>query len=244
VKLSGSGDIEWEKSLGGSSNDSAISIQQTTDGGYILAGFSYSTDGDVMGHHDSGSYADCWVVKLSGSGDIEWEKSLGGSSNDYANSIQQTTDGGYIVAGSSHSTDGDVTEHHGNDSRPDSWVVKLSRSGNMKWEKSLGGNSWDAAESVQQTMDGGYVVAGWSYSSNGDVTGHHGAYSSDYWVVKLSESGNIEWEKSLGGSKNDRAGSIQQTMDGGYMVAGWSSSTDGDVTGHHGETDSWVVKLK
>lgn len=116
-------DIEWQKTLGGSYGDFATSIQQTTDGGYIVAGYSYSNDGDVTDHRGLEGWADFWVVKLDNTGDIEWEKSLGGSDHDFGNSIQQTTDGGYIVAGYSDSNDGDVTGNHG---ITDFWIVKLA----------------------------------------------------------------------------------------------------------------------
>jgi hypothetical protein len=225
----------WQKSFGGSLFDRAYSIQQTTDGGYIVAGESGSTDGDVTGNHGS---ADGWVVKLDSSGKIIWQKSLGGSSIDFSNSIQQTTDGGYIVAGYSFSNSENVTGNHGDF---DSWVVKLNSSGNITWQKSLGGSNRDEAKSIQQTTDGGYIVAGYSYSINGDVTGNHGGFDS--WVVKLNSSGNITWQKSLGGSENDEATSIQQTTDGGYIVAGYAWSNDGDITGNHSSRDYWVVKL-
>jgi hypothetical protein len=114
--------IEWQISLGGSADDWAYSIQQTNDGGYIIAGYSASTDGDVTGNQGS---ADYWIVKLDPNGAIEWEKSLGGSDYDYATSIQQTKDNGYIIAGYSYSTDGDVTGHHGSTDNPDYWIVKL-----------------------------------------------------------------------------------------------------------------------
>ncbi|MDT8412112.1 MAG: T9SS type A sorting domain-containing protein [Vicingaceae bacterium] len=235
VKLDGTGTIEWQKSLGGSGGDDARSIQQTADGGYIVAGSSNSTDGDVTGNQGDWDY---WVVKLDGSGIITWQKSLGGSGSDIAYSIQQTTDGGYIVAGRSNSTDGDVTGNHG---LYDYWVVKLDSIGTITWQKSWGGSGWDEASSIQQTIDGGYVVTGSSISTNGDVTGNHGY--EDYWVVKLSSTGAIVWQKSLGGTKYDVAYSIQQTTDGGYIVAGTSTSNNGDVTGNHGGADYWVVKL-
>jgi len=256
VKLDASGAMEWQKSLGGTSNDFVRSIQQTTDGGYIVVGDSYSDDGDVTGHHGSSDYSDCWIVKLDASGAIAWQKSLGGSGRDYAQSIQQTTDGGYIVAGDSYSDDGDVTGHHGSS---DYWIVKLDASGAIEWEKSLGGSDYDYVSSIQQTADGGYIVAGKSSSLDDEVTGGHGGgfyYNSagneywypysDYWIVKLDASGAIAWERSLGGSYNDAASSIQQTADGDYIVAGVSSSNDGDVTGHHGGVnyaDYWIVKL-
>jgi hypothetical protein len=227
--------IEWEKSLGGSNNESALSIQQTSDGGYIAAGGSSSNDGDVTG---SNGAADYWIVKLDATGNMTWQKSLGGSGEDYAHSIKQTTDGGYIVAGQSGSNDGDVTGNHG---EHDYWIVKLDSTGNITWQKSLGGSSYDVAHSIQQTSDGGYIVAGESRSNDGDVTGNQGG--RDYWIVKLDATGNITWQKSLGGYGEDDAHSIKQTTDGGYIVAGGSSSNDGDVTGNQGDMDYWIVKL-
>ena len=241
VKLTSVGDLQWQKSLGGSGIDIANSIQQTSDGGYIVAGYSGSNDGDVTGHHGSTDSMDCWIVKLTDTGAIEWEKSLGGSGVDEANSIQQTSDGGYIVAGYSTSSDGDVTGNHGG---RDCWIVKLTTAGLIEWQKSLGGSGLDGSQSIQQTSDGGFIVAGYSYSNDADVTGHHGkAALSDYWIVKLTSMGAIDWEKSLGGSQLDEPWSIRQTSDGGFIVAGWSTSTDGDVTGNHGSYDGWIVKL-
>ncbi len=112
----------------------------------------------------------------------------------------------------------------------------------IQWQRSLGGSAADWAYSIQQTADEGYIVAGWSDSHDGDVTGNCG-FSRDCWVVKLNSSGDIQWQKSLGGSSSDEANSIQQTSDGGYIVAGWSCSNNGDVTGNHGDSDYWVVKL-
>jgi uncharacterized repeat protein (TIGR02543 family) len=236
AKLGADGNIQWEKSLGGSGTDSAQSIQQTSDGGYIVAGWSYSNDYEVNGGNHGAS--DFWVVKLNTGGAIQWQKSLGGLGYDYAHAIQQTSDGGYIVAGESNSNDGDVMGNHGGS---DYWVVKLDTVGNIQWEKSLGGSGSDGAFSIQQTSDGGNVVAGYSSSNDGNVTGNHGGY--DYWVVKLDTVGNIQWEKSLGGSGFDSARSIQQTSDGGYIVAGSSTSNNGDVNGNHGANDFWAVKL-
>ncbi|KKH97277.1 hypothetical protein EO95_16555 [Methanosarcina sp. 1.H.T.1A.1] len=235
VKLDTERNIEWQKCLGGSDKDGARDIQQTSDGGYIVTGSSYSTDGDVTGNHGKDDY---WVVKLDPKGNIDWQKCLGGSGYDFAYSIQQTSDGGYIVAGHSDSKDGDVTENHGKD---DYWVVKLDTKGNIDWQKCLGGSGYDFAYSIQQTSDGGYIVAGHSDSKDGDVAGNHGI--NDYWVVKLDTKGNIDWQKGLGGSISDCAYSVQQTSDGGYIVAGMSDSNDGDVNENHGSSDCWVVKL-
>lgn len=237
VKLNAVGDIQWQKCLGGTGVEAANSIQQTSDGGYIIAGSTDSIDGDVTGNHGNGDY---WVVKLNAVGDIQWQKCLGGTGVDMANSIRQASDGSFVVAGWTRSNDGDVTD---NQSKiySDFWVVKLNPSGDLQWQKALGGLGDDFAIAVEQTGDGGFIVAGSTESNNGDVTGNHGVF--DFWVVKLNDSGAIQWQKTLGGTDNEYANSIQQTSDGGYIVSGNTYSNDGDVTGIHGDLDFWVVKL-
>jgi len=169
---------------------------------------------------------------------ITWQKCLGGSSDEFARSVHQTSDGGYIVAGDTYSNNGDVSGNHG---ESDFWVVKLTSTGSLQWRKCLGGGNWDMAYSIQQTSDGGYIVAGMTESNNGDVSGNHG--DLDLWVVKLTSTGSLQWQKCFGGSSDDGAYSIQQTSDGGYVVAGGTESNNGDVSGNHGEYDLWVVKL-
>jgi hypothetical protein len=236
VKLSSSGAIQWQKTIGGADNDYAFSFQSTPDGSFIVAGYTYSNNGDVSGNHGD---ADAWIVKLSTSGAIQWQKALGGSNEDIARSIQPTADGGYIVAGSTKSNNGDVSGNHGD---ADAWIVKLSSSGAIQWQKALGGSNEDIARSIQPTADGGYIFTGSALSNNGDVSGNHGA--QDAWVIKLSNNGAFQWQKSLGGTANDFANSIQLTSDGGYIVAGQAISNNGDVSGNHGATDAWVIKLK
>lgn len=229
---------KWKRCLGGSSDDEAFSIQPTSDGGYIMAGDTYSDDGDVSGHHLG---YDAWVVKLDSCGNKQWQRSLGGSNEDVAEFVQQTSDGGYIMAGHVWSTDGDVVGNHG---ECDAWVVKLDPHGNIQWQKCLGGSDYDASDSIQQTSDGGFIVAGQTLSNDGVATGNHGEY--DAWIVKLDPDGNIQWQKCLGGSRSDIARFIRQTVDGGYIMAGITGSDDGDVIGQHGHfgaLDAWVVKL-
>lgn len=235
VKMNDTGNIVWEKSLGGSFNEEAYSIEQTTDGGYIVAGVTDSNDGDVSGNHGED---DCWIVKLDGNGTLEWQKCLGGSLPDNNCVIRQTSDGGYIMAAVSISNDGDVSVNYGGH---DYWVVKLNSTGGIVWQKSYGGLASDTPNSVQQTADGGYVIAGFSYSNDGDVSGNHG--NGDYWIAKLDASGNLQWQKSLGGSDADIANAIMQTADGGYIIAGMIWSNDQDISGSHGSSDCWLVKL-
>lgn len=227
--------IEWQKSFGGSSYETAYSIQQTTDNGFIVAGYTGSNNGDVTGNHGDVDY---WIIKLDSVGIMEWQKSLGGINRDIANSILQTADGGFVVAGYTESNNGDVTGNHGD---RDFWIVKLDVLGTIEWQKTFGGSSFDIANDIQQTTDGGFVIAGTTNSNNGDVTGNHG--HADYWIVKLDVLGNIEWQKALGGSSWDVARAIQQTVDGGFIVTGESQSNDLDVTGNHGIGDIWTVKL-
>ncbi|UUX92556.1 lectin like domain-containing protein [Methanoplanus endosymbiosus] len=229
------GKISWQKCFGGSDYDYSRSIIQTSDDGYIATGSTESTNGDVFGDHGS---TDVWVVKLNSEGVFSWQKCLGGSSADSGNSIAQTTDGGYIVAGTTESYNGDVSGKH---SYQDVWVVKLNSAGSMTWQKCLGGTSYDYGKCILQTSDGGYIVAGYTGSLNGDVSGNHGY--SDGWVVKLNSTGSLTWQKCLGGSDYDYFKNIVQTSDGGYILVGYTKSTNGDVSGNHGNYDIWVVKL-
>ena len=238
VKLSISGNIQWQKKIGGTGSDTAYSIQQTTDGGYIVAGNSYSNDGDVAGNHGG---SDAWVIKIDSNGDFQWQNSLGGTRDDEAYSIHQTSDGGYIAAGYTTSNDGDVTGNHGQGGSSDAWVIKINSTGTIQWQKTLGGTNDEVANSIQQTTDGGYIIAGSAASNDGDVAGNKGG--DDYWVIKLSSTGSIQWQKTLGGTSNDEAYSIQQTTDGGYIIAGTTTSNDVDITGNHGDDDYWIVKL-
>ncbi len=237
VKLDPQGNIQWQKCFGGPDREESFSIQQTTDGGYILTGYTMSYNGDVSGNN--GLY-DMWVVKLDLQGSIQWQKCLGGTGEDRANSIQQTTDGGYIVAGFTLSNNGDVSGNHG---YYDIWVVKLDSQSNIQWQKCLGGTEYECANSIQQTADGNYIVAGCAQSNNGDVSGLHSTLYVDMWIVTLNSQGSIKWQLCLGGTVQDWAFSNLQTTDGGYIVAGYSDSNNGDVSGCHGYGDMWVVKL-
>ncbi|MBK9729950.1 MAG: T9SS C-terminal target domain-containing protein [Chitinophagaceae bacterium] len=235
VRLDEGGNIVWQRSFGGSSEDEAYSVQQTMDGGFIVAGYSESNDGDVTGNHGEVDY---WVIKLDGAGNLIWQKSLGGSDEDEGYYVQQTADGGFVIVGESESDDGDVTGNHG---EGDYWIVKLDANGNLIWEKSYGGSSVDYARMVKRTTDDGFVIAGWTSSNDGDISGNNG--DTDYWIVKLNAEGELQWEKNLGGSDYDFAYSINQTADQGFIVAGYIHSNDMDVSGNHGSTDYWLVKL-
>ena len=240
VKLDNAGNIQWQKTYGGNNNDAANSVQQLSDGGYILGCTAISeNNGDIIGSHGA---AECWVVKISSTGVIEWSRCMGGLSYDYTHRVQQTTDGGFVMGGVTLSIEGDVSGNNGN---VDYWVVKLDNIQEIEWQKPLGGTGTDVLTSVIQTTDGGYLTAGHVFSQDGDVagSGFHGTFYNDYWVVKLNSVGAIEWKKALGGTGNDWAQSVQQTVDGGYIVFGFTTSNDDDVSGNNGYLDYWMVKL-
>jgi hypothetical protein len=227
VKLDASGALEWEKTFGGSGYDLIFSVEQTTDGGYILAGFTDSTDGDIT-TTNKGIY-DLWVLKLNASGTIQWQNTYGGSLVDQAQSVRQTSDGGYILTGVTSSNNGDVSGNHGAD---DCWILKITGTGTVEWQKTVGGGGNEYGYKIKQTADGGYILVGMN-SSNG----------YDYFIAKFNGVGATQWANLMGGTGFDWATDIQQTSDGGYIVSGDTDSTNMDVTGNHGATDAWIVKL-
>jgi len=210
-KLDSSGNKIWFKHYGGTGQDYGESIQQTSDGGYIVVGGSHSYS------HGKCDFA---IYKLNSSGNKIWFRHYGGTDHDGAGSVQQTSDGGYVVAGYS-------------DSYTYNWddmaIYKLDSSGNKVWFKHYGGSQNDWIEEVQQTSDGGYIVCG--------VTQSFSFGNNDFAIYKLDSSGNKVWFKHYGGTHEDTAYSIQQTSDGGYIVAGVTRSYS------HGENDFSIYKL-
>ncbi len=239
LKTNAQAQIQWQRCYGGAAAEQCNAIRTIYDGGYIIAGYTNSIDGDVSGGHGG---TDGWILKTTATGAIEWQKCYGGSGSDFLVDIRQTPDSGYIVVGTTFSNDGDVVGNHGYN---DLWVFKISATGMLQWQKCLGGNSGENAFAVGLTNDGGYIVAGNTGSNNnGDVTGNHGA--GDEWIVKLTATGSIAWAKCYGGSVSDYPASVQQTFDGGYIIGGTSKSVDGDVTAHRGPDTNpnlWVIKI-
>lgn len=238
AKLDALGEIQWQKCFGGFYDDHVGSVRQATDGGFVVCGITTSSDGDVLGYHGGTSAGDMWLLKLDSTGNLLWQKTLGGTSGDIGLSVQLTNDGGYIACGAASSADGDVSGVHGG---LDAWVVKLDEAGAVQWTKALGGIGTEKAWDIAQCTDGGYIVLCESDSTDGDVTGTHGMI--DYWVVKLDPSGELQWQRALGGTHNEYPYSMYQTANGGCVIAGTTLSDDGDVTGFHGSLDYWIVAL-
>jgi gliding motility-associated-like protein len=239
VKLAASGEVQWQKTYGGSQSEFAYALDVAPDGGFVVAGMTTSYDGSVSGLHGGIDY---WVIKTDAAGTLQWQRCLGGSGDETAFAISAAPGGSYTVAGYTESTDGDVTVSHG---RRDVWVVHLDAAGKIEWQKSLGGSGTEEAWSVQSTPDGGSILAAFSASNDGNVSGNHHSVGpfSDVWVVKLSSTGALQWQKCYGGRSNERVGYIQLTPDGGYVVAATAESADGDLTCNAGFDDLWVFKI-
>lgn len=235
VKLDAGGLIQWQQRYGDTSEDSFWAMEQTATGELLLAGIRNSTTA-IPGCNQGGPNA--WLVKLDSEGDMLWERCYGGSFDELFRSLNITDDGGCIAAGRSRSSNGDVSTNNGLE---DIWIVKMNEQGDIDWEKSLGGSNTEWAIAVKKTDDGGYVVVGFTYSSNGDVTGHHG--QDDVWVVKLNASGALLWQRALGGSDRDSGRDVIIHPDGGMSVAGWTQSTDGDVSQLAGAVAGWLIRL-
>ncbi len=243
-------EIEWQNSIGGNASDFLTDMAKTSDGGYILGGYSQSTatgDKTEPEFYDICCGYDFWVVKINSFGIVEWDKTIGGGADDYLMKIQQTSDGGYILGGPSCSgISGNKTEAHvGSESFEDFWIVKINSIGDIEWQNNIGGTGADYLYTLNQTSDGGYIVGGRSSSPISGEKTEAVIGSSDFWVIKLNASGNIEWQNTIGGSTGDYLRVAIQTADGGYIIGGESSSgISGDKTeSSMGDYDYWVLKL-
>jgi hypothetical protein len=234
VRLDVSGNLVWKQNYGGLEDDRAYGIKSTIDGGWIMAGQTRSNSIDVSGNH--GDF-DAWVVKLDSLGNIIWQKCLGGSDNDEAWDVVQSPDGGFVVVGTSSSSDGDLSVNYGSD---DIWVVKLDAEGNLLWQRPFGGSESDEGRSISNTDDGGFIVAGRTSSTDGHISQTQGGM--DFWVLKLNFEGKKEWDKNFGGTGIDFADDVHQTRDGGFIITGVTRSSNGHATGNHGLYDILVVK--
>ena len=201
IKTHSQGGEEWNKTFGGYSFDYGLSVQQTMDGGYIVGGNSTVE-----------TCADCWsndflLIKTDSHGEEEWTKTFGGDDEDKGLSVQQTTDGGYIITG--------ITYSFGNGDK-DIWLIKVDSQGEKEWDKTFGGSSEDQGTCVQQTIDGGYIITGSQYFS--------GFRRRDIWLIKTDSQGGEEWNSTFGEGGSEGGLSVQQTTDGGYIITGSTSS--------------------
>lgn len=197
VKIDSNGNIGWQKTFGGSSNDVFQSVKQTSDGGFILGGSSRSNISLDKSENCIGG-DDYWVIKTDGIGNIEWENTIGGIWNDFFSSAFQTSDGGYILGGKSESwISGDKTQD--NIGLLDYWIIKIDSLGNLLWQQTIGGLDNDCLNSIEPSNDGGYIMGGWSESNISRNKAENMMGGADYWIVKTDSIGDILWENTIGG---------------------------------------------
>ncbi|HRI34998.1 MAG TPA: hypothetical protein PLD02_14715, partial [Saprospiraceae bacterium] len=252
IKLDSSGNIQWQKTIGGNHEDILNDVKQTTDGGYILGGKSYSLDTSGNKTVFGIEGWDYWIVKMDKLGNIQWQKSFGGDNWDEFVEINQTFDGGYIIGGYSKSNISG-TKNENTRGEDDYWIIKIDSACNIEWQKTIGGTQIDYLSCILQTPDSGFIVGGLSLSNiSGEKTENRKGNGWDYWILKLKSNGIIDWQKTIGGYDADELKSIKKTNDGGYILAGYSNSDiSGDKTednigaGYWARTnyDYWVVKI-
>jgi hypothetical protein len=239
--------LEWQRAFGGADSDTLFAVEQLTDGGFILGGQSYSpTSGNKTAQ--SFGFIDYWIVRLDAQGNQQRDRCFGRTSADHLTSLQQATDGGYIIGGGSWSTNSGNkrTGHFGALGADDFWVICLDPAGIMEWEQNIGGLNDDFPSAVAVTSDGGAIIGGRSFCgiSGTKTSTNYGA--CDFWAIRLDADGNKLWEAAYGGSRTDGIESLQQTRDGGFILGGWSYSP---VSGNKTEPplgffdDYWILKL-
>lgn len=242
LKTDNSGVLIWEKTFGGSDTENRRNMKITSEGNFVLFGYTYSNNGDVSGNHGG---ADYWVMKSDSQGNLIWQRCLGSSVNDIALQMRLDDEDNIYVIGESYGKDGDITVPC---NLTDFWIVKLSPDGDLLWDRTLGGSYLETGICILPTSDGGYIAGGYTSSNDGDVScTEPGLDQSDAWIVKLDSNNNIEWDQCYGGSFNETTTDIIATEDGGYIFVGGTNSNDGDVGGFHGtpggeEYDIWVWK--
>ncbi len=243
IKIDSSGNKQWDKTFGGTGNDLLSSLKQTSDGGYILGGYSASgISGDKT--QLAWGFFDYWIVKIDSLGNKQWDKDFGGTQTEHLYSILQTTDGGYLLGGYSRSgINGNKTQ--ANWGLFDYWIVKTDSLGNKEWDKDFGGNNNDDLFALLQTSDGGYLLGGSSLSGISGDKSQATVGLMDFWIIKIDSSGNKLWDKAFGGTDTDILHTIQSIQGGFYFLGGISlSNAGGDKSQNSwGNYDFWLIKI-
>ncbi|AYN66163.1 hypothetical protein D1013_01590 [Euzebyella marina] len=240
MKFDAQSSLEWTKSYGGSENDRGSDLVQTADGGFALLGFSESSNGDVS---ENGGSLDYWLAKTDSNGNLLWQKSFGYKGRDEGISLIETKDQGYLLVGVLDVTasEGQGNQTARNHAGGDYWAVKINSSGDIEWSQYYGGTFTDTAYDVVELNKGGYLIVGSSDSFDVDISDNKGTY--DFWVVRITDVGELLWEKNFGGSEIDEAKAIVPTADGNFLIVGDTRSNDQDVSTNKGAADIWVVKI-
>ncbi|GAA4450152.1 Ig-like domain-containing protein [Nibrella saemangeumensis] len=244
VKLGANGAKQWDKTFGGSAEDVVRSIVATTDGGFLFGGRSFSNASGDKSENGRG-ICDWWIIKIGASGVKLWDKTFGGSEWEESCSITPTTDGGALLVGPSGSNaSGDKSEN--NKGGFDCWIVKIGANGVKQWDKTFGSLEWDWLDSSIATLDGGFLLGGWSASNAFGDKSENSRGGTDYWILKIDANGAKQWDKTFGGIGDDAINSICVSVDRGFLLGGVStSSASGDKSSpNYGDKDYWVIKIR
>lgn len=226
--------VIWQKNIGGSNDEQVFSIVKTADGGFLIAGETKSNDGDISGHHGPTTNTDALAMKISADGNIVWQKSFGGSESDYFKNLVILPNGHIVFFGMTTSTDGDVIGNHGSS---DVWLVETDGSGNMEWQKTMGGSGSEGPGNILLRKNGNLVFIGSAGANDGDVSGVNG--EQDVWIVELTTSGSVLSSNTYGGRIIDEGKDIKELPDGRFILIADYNSNDGDFN-PEGYTGPWL----
>jgi gliding motility-associated-like protein len=230
LKVDANGNIIWQKMFGGQDDDFICSVKESTDGSIILAGYTLSKDGAFSTNHGK---KDIFLAKLGGDGSQKWLKCFGGSQDEVTSELGIAQDG-YVVFGSTNSNDGDVV---GNPPNEDIWAFKVDFNGNIQWQRIIGGNFKDISQAIKQTPDKGFIAAANIGTKSGSIQ------NEDILLTKIAPTGsNVQWQRTYGGGGIDVVASVENTPDGGFVMMGRTTSSNGTFTKNQGKSDLWVIK--
>jgi hypothetical protein len=235
LKTNNLGALEWSRYFGGSFTEIPLGIVETDNHNYIIVGSSDSNDFNIS--NNKGSY-DFWMTKIATDGSLLLEKTFGGSEIDEASAIIAANDGNFIIVGNTRSADKDVSKNNG---AADIWILKVSAEGNLIWEKTIGGSSFEVAKAIYKTQDNGFLIAGSSRSLD---NGFQNKGQNDALILKIDENGNLLWQKTFGGSEIDFLYDVVELNNKSIIAVGESSSSDQDIPKNKGFTDALIIQIK
>jgi hypothetical protein len=240
MKFAADDTLLWSKTYGGTNDDRGTDIITTNDGGFALLGYSKSADGDVT--LNAGAQ-DFWILKISNTGAILWQKTFGYAGADTGTALLQTKDNGFLVTGvlDVSASNGQGNSKSAKHAGGDIWVLKLASNGSLEWSKYFGGSFTDIPFGVVETSDNEYIIAASSDSKDFNISNNKGSY--DFWILKVASDGILVWEKSFGGSEIDEPRAIVATNDGNFMIVGDTRSSNKDISNNNGGADLWMLKI-
>ncbi|WP_339889054.1 hypothetical protein [uncultured Flavobacterium sp.] len=234
-KLDANGNKLWDKYFGGTQNDRVFDVVEANDGGFVMVGYSESSDFDANDNH--GSY-DYWAVKVNSVGELVWKKSYGGSELDQAYGIVKNINNTYLITGTSNSLDGDISSNKGAN---DVWIISIDDYGRLLWNKSFGGTGFDTSNSIRMISNGNFLISGHTRSVDGDITENKG--ENDFWAFTISPNGKMLWQKTFGGTNFDFGYDAIELKDKGYVIVGQTQSNNLDIPQNKGFSDLLIIKV-